>query len=246
MSFSELDRASRSNRTAMVLAALCVIGACKKNDGEAAPGGYAQGQVGVGAAAGAPATAPAQGGAPATAPAPTPAPATAGAPPNTTTTVPLPGASTVPAAPAIPPPQAGPTAVRLDATAAAAVVPILSGLTKDNVQSGAKPLGEPVVGNFGQNQKLEFPVQLSPNKCYTVVATGLPPVSEVGLQLELTTALPGLAPVLAVDSERGPTAVIGKKTQCYRWTLGVIAAPGKVVVQVTGGTGLVAAQVFEK
>jgi hypothetical protein len=232
----------------MVVAALCVIGACKKNDGETAPGGYAQGQVGVGAAAGAPgaAPAPAQGGAPATAPAPTVAPATAGAPSGTTTTVPLPGASTVPATPAIPAQQAGPNAVRLDATAAAAVTPILGGLTKDNVQAGAKPLGDPVVGNFGQNQKLEFPVQLTPNKCYTVVATGLPPVSEVGLQLEVTTVLPGLAPVLAVDSDRGPTAVIGKKSQCYRWTLGVIPAPGKVVVQVTGGSGLVAAQVYEK
>lgn len=242
MSFSELGRASRSNRTAVVVAALCVIGACKKNDGEAAPGGYAQGQVGVGAAGAAPTAAPAQGGAPATAPAPTAAAATAGAPP-------LPGATTVPAvpaAPAIPPPQAGPTAARLDATAAAAVVPILAGLVKDNVQSGAKPVGEAVVGNFAQGQTLEFPVQLVPNKCYTVVATGLPPVGEVGLQLQLTTALPGMAPVLAVDSDRGPTAVIGKKTQCYRWTLGVIPAPGKVVVQVTAGTGLVAAQVYEK
>jgi len=240
MSFSELGRASRPNRTAIVVAALCVIGACKKNDGEAAPGGYAQGQVGVGAAAGAaPTAAPAQGGAPATAP--TPAPATAGAPPAPTTTVPA-----VPAAPAIPPPQAGPTAVRLDATAAAAVVPVLAGLVKDNVQSGAKPLGDPVVGNFAQGQTLEFPVQLTPNKCYTVVASGLPPVAEVGLQLQLTTVLPGMAPVLAVDSDRGPTAVLGKKTQCYRWTLGVIPAPGKVVVQVTAGTGLVAAQVYEK
>jgi hypothetical protein len=55
-----------------------------------------------------------------------------------------------------------------------------------------------------------------------------------------------MAPVLAVDSDRGPTATIGKKAACYRWTLGVIPAPGKVVVQVTGGTGLVAAQVYEK
>ena len=238
MSFSELGRPSPSNRTAIVVAALCVIGACKKNDGETAPGGYAQGQVGT-SAAGAPAAAPAQGGAPATAPAP--AAGAAGAPPLV-----VPAAPALPGAPVIPPPQAGPTAVRLDATAAAAVVPVLAGLVKDNVQSGAKPVGDPVVGNFGQNQTLEFPVQLQPNKCYTVVATGLPPVSEVGLQLQLTTVLPGMAPVLAVDSDRGPTATIGKKAACYRWTLGVIPAPGKVVVQVTGGTGLVAAQVYEK
>jgi len=184
--------------------------------------------------------APAQGGAPATA---APAPGTAGAP--VATTVPATPAPTS-TAPAFPPPQAGPTAVRLDANASAAVTPILAGLVKDNVQSGAKPVGDAVVGNFGANQTLEFAVQLQPNKCYTVIAAGLPPVSEVGLQLQLTTVLPGMAPVLAVDSDRGPTAVIGKKSQCYKWTVGVIPAPGKVVVQVPGGTGLVAAQVYEK
>ena len=242
MSLSQPGRTLRSNRAAFVVTALCVIAACKKNDGEAAAGGYAQGQVGPGQAAGAGPVAPAaQGGAPATAPAA--AAGAAGAPAATTVpATPAPSAT----APAFPPPQPGPVAARLDATSAAAVTPILAGLVKDNVQSGAKPVGDAVVGNFGANQTLEFPVQLQPNKCYTVIAAGLPPVSEVGLQLQLTTVLPGMAPVLAVDSDRGPTAVIGKKTQCYKWTLGVIPAPGKVVVQVPGGTGLVAAQVYEK
>lgn len=242
MSLSQPGRALRSNRAAVVISALCVIAACKKNDGEAAAGGYAQGQVGPGQAAGAgPGVTPAQGGAPATAPG---AAAGAAAAPVATTVPATPAPSAT--APAFPPPQPGPTAARLDATAAAAVSPILAGLVKDNVQSGAKPVGDAVVGNFGANQTLEFPVQLQPNKCYTVIAAGLPPVSEVALQLQLTTALPGMAPVLAVDSDRGPTAVIGKKSQCYKWTLGVIPAPGKVVVQVPGSTGLVAAQVYEK
>jgi len=242
MSLSQPGRTLRSNRAAFVVTALCVIAACKKNDGEAAAGGYAQGQVGPGQAAGAGPVAPAaQGGAPATAPT---APAGAAGAPAATTVPATPAPSAT--APAFPPPQPGPVAARLDATAAAAVTPILAGLVKDNVQSGAKPVGDAVVGNFGANQTLEFPVQLQPNKCYTVIAAGLPPVSEVGLQLQLTTVLPGMAPVLAVDSDRGPTAVIGKKTQCYKWTLGVIPAPGKVVVQVPGGTGLVAAQVYEK
>jgi hypothetical protein len=228
-------RSSRSSRIAFVIAAVAVAGACKKNDGEAAPGGYVQGQVG--AAAGAGPTAPtAQGGAPATGP--TVAPAGAGAAPVPTTGV--------PGTPAASQPPTGPTAQRLDATAAAAVQPILVALQKDNVQSGAKPLGEAVVGNFGQNQTLEFPVQLQPNKCYTIVAAGLPPITEVNVQLQLTTVLPGMSPVLAVDSDRGATAVIGKKATCYKWTLGVIPAPAKVVLQVPGGSGLVAAQVYEK
>jgi hypothetical protein len=227
-------RSSRSNRLALVMATVAVVGACKKNDGEAAPGGYVQGQVGAGAAAGAGPTAlSGQGGAPATALA-----GAGGAPAAATTGV--------PGTPGVPAPPTGPTAQRLDATAAAAVQPILTALQKDNVQAGAKPVGEAVVGNFGQNQSLEFPVQLQPNKCYTVVAAGLPPITEVNVQLQLTTVLPGMAPVLAVDSDRGVTAVIGKKASCYKWTVGVIPAPGKVVVQVPGAGGLVAVQVYEK
>ena len=233
-------RLSRSHRIAFVAGAVAVAGACKKNDGEAAPGGYVQGQVGVGAAAGAgPTAAPGQGGAPATTPVPAAAgvPGVAGAAPVTTG---VPGTPTAPQAPT------GPNAQRLDASATAAVAPILAALQKDNVQAGAKPVGDTVVGNFGQNQTLEFPVQLQPNKCYTVVAAGLPPITEVNVQLQLTTVLPGMSPVLAVDSDRGVTAVIGKKGSCYKWQLGVIPAPGKVVVQVPSGSGLVVAQVYEK
>jgi hypothetical protein len=144
------------------------------------------------------------------------------------------------------PTQAGPIAQRLDATAAAAVQPIITGLVKDNVQAGAKPVGDLLVGNFTQGQTLDMPIQLQPNKCYTVVATGLPGVTEVNVQLQLTTVIPGMAPVLAVDQDQGATAVLGKKTACYKWMFGVIPAPGKVIVQVTGGGGLVAAQAYEK
>jgi len=239
-----LQRAARSNRAAVLVACVCVSFGCKKNDGQTAPGGYMQGQVGVGAAAGAGPTAPmAQGGAPAVAqPGATGVAAAAGAPGVAS----APTATSVPAHPTVPPPPAGPTAQRLDATAAAAVTPILASLTKDNVQAGAKPIGEAVVGNFAQGQTLEFPIQLQPNKCYTIVAAGLPPVGEVNVQLELATVVPGMAPVLAVDQDRGALAVLGKKSGCYRWMFGVIAAPGKVVLQVPAGSGLVAAQAYEK
>ena len=71
-------------------------------------------------------------------------------------------------------------------------------------------------------------------------------MTEVNVQLQLTTVIPGMAPVLAVDQDQGATAVLGKKTACYKWMFGVIPAPGKVIVQVTGGSGLVAAQAYEK
>jgi hypothetical protein len=134
----------------------------------------------------------------------------------------------------------------LDATSAAAVKPVIEGLAKESIPAGAKPIGETLVGNFAQGQSLDIAIQLQPNKCYTVVATGLPPVTEVNVQLTLSTVIPGMAPVLAVDQDQGATAVLGRKSTCYRWMFGVIPAPAKVVVQVTSGSGLVAAQAYEK
>jgi len=227
MSFRHLP-VRRVHPSAVVFLALASVAAgtaCKKNDGQTAAGGYVQGQVGAAGNGAAAMPGVAAGG----------APAAGGAAPYAT------GAG-APGAPA----PGGPVAQRLDAAAAAAVQPILSGLVKDNVQAGAKPVGEALVGNFSQGQTLDVPIQLQPNKCYTVIATGLPPVTEVNVQLQLTTVIPGMSPVLAVDQDTGATAVLGKKSACYRWSFGVIPASGKVVVQVMGGSGLVAAQAYEK
>jgi len=143
------------------------------------------------------------------------------------------------------PTQAGPIAQRLDAAAAAAVQPILTGLVKDNVQAGAKPVGDALVGNFTQGQTLDVPIQLQPNKCYTVIGIGLPPVQNLDIQLAPFVAMPGLpAMVLAADQTVGPQAVIGEKATCYR--SGPIAVPMKVIVTVSQGSGVAAVQVYEK
>jgi hypothetical protein len=231
MSFRHLP-VRRVHPSAVVFLALASVAAgtaCKKNDGQTAAGGYVQGQVGAAGNGAAAMPGTATGGAPAAGGA---APyASAGSPATAGTAGPPPG---------------GPVAQRLDAAAAAAVQPILSGLVKENVQAGAKPVGEALVGNFSQGQTLDLPIQLQPNKCYTVIATGLPPVTEVNVQLQLVTVIPGMSPVLAVDQDTGATAVLGKKSACYRWSFGVIPASGKIVVQVMGGSGLVAAQAYEK
>jgi hypothetical protein len=226
----------RSRRTPHVLTALyalVVLGvACKKNDGETAAGGYVQGGLGApGGAGGAFATAgrAGAGGAPGGAAG---AIAQAGAPSA--------GAAGIAGSAGAPFPQ------RLDATAGAAVQPLLNQLAKQETQPGMKPIGPTLVGNFQQGQSLDVPIQLTPNKCYSVVAASLPPVTEVNVQLQLVTPIPGAAPVLAIDQDSGPTAVLGKKATCYRWMLGSFPAPAKVVVQVVGGSGLVAAQAYEK
>ncbi|HEX6276879.1 MAG TPA: hypothetical protein VFZ53_27755 [Polyangiaceae bacterium] len=207
--------------TLFVSLAVAAFVGCKKDDQAGMSGGYQLGQPmagagGAGAQAGAGAAVAGSGGAP------------------------------VAAGGSVAAPPTGPVAQKLDASAAAAIRPILDQSAKEHTQPGAKPVGETLVGNFGTGQTLETQVLLQPNKCYTVVATGLPQVTEVNVQLVLQTPLPGMTPVLAVDQDSGPTAVLGKKATCYKWMFGTIPASAKVVVQVTGGSGLVAAQTYEK
>ncbi len=102
-----------------------------------------------------------------------------------------------------------------------------------------------MVGNFQQGQSLEAQLQLSPGKCYTIVGAGLPPVSEVNLEIQAATAIPGMPPLLAQDSDTGTQAVLGHKPNCYAWPL-PMSAPVKVVLSVANGSGLAAAQVYEK
>ncbi len=143
-----------------------------------------------------------------------------------------------------PPPRGGGQATPVDANMAAAAMAIIGPLAQSQAP-GAKAVGSPLAGNFQQGQTLEAAVQLSPGKCYTVVAAGAPGVSEVNVQLVATTPLPGLAPVLAQDADTGAQAVLGKAPDCYKWAF-MFSAPAKVVLTVAGGAGLAAAQVYEK
>lgn len=192
----------------------------------AAPSGYgAQPQYGQ------PAAAPTGYGAQPSYGAPTGAPSASGAP-------------TMPGMPAMGT-SSGPSATPLDPSAGVAATAILTQLAAGSIVSGAKPLGSPIVGNFQTGQSLEGQLQLSPGKCYTIVGAGIPPVSELNLQLVAVTPIPNMAPVLAQDSDSGFQAVVGKKPNCYKWPLPV-GVPVKVVMTVAGGSGLAAAQVYEK
>ena len=177
-------------------------------------------------------------------------PSTTGYPPATT-----PGATppaTTPPATGLPPvgglpptAPAAPQATPLDPSAAAAVQPILAQLASSKAAAGAKPIGSVMAANFQQGQALEAQVQMEPGKCYTVVGAGVPPVTELDLQLVAVTPMPGMAPVLAVDNTTGMQSVLGEKPNCFKWAW-PIPAPVKVVVTVSGGSGLAAAQLFGK
>lgn len=110
---------------------------------------------------------------------------------------------------------------------------------------GAKPVGETRVGMIGTNQSLEQAVAMRPGKCYTVVAVGLPPVTELNVQLLPATTVPGMNAVLAQDQTVGPQAILGQAPNCFKWALPVEGSV-RVVTTVASGAGLVASQVYEK
>jgi hypothetical protein len=157
-------------------------------------------------------------------------------------TAPAPAAS-VPAI--IPTATPGAPAQQLDASAGAAAQPILNQLATTEAP-GAKPVGAAVVGMFQPGQQLETTMQMAPGKCYSVVAAGLPPITEVNVQLVAAMPIPGAAgPVLAEDQTVGSNAVLGKAPNCFKWPLPMPASV-RVVTTVAAGQGIAAMQVYEK
>lgn len=149
------------------------------------------------------------------------------------------------AAPPIATSTPGTPAQALDATSLAAVTPLLSPLATQNAP-GAKPVGTAIGGNFQQGQVLESQVQMNPGKCYTVVGAAMPTVQNLDIELVPLMPVPGLAsPVMAADQTQGATAIVGAAPNCFKWALPV-GGPMKVVVRVTAGQGMAAAQVYEK
>ena len=222
-----------SKQSALVLAALAIV-ACGGDDKPAAapmaqqcpPGQYFDGQICQSMQGAAPANTAAPGAA-------APGAAAPGAP------------AAAPGAPApVVTAQAGPTATPLDPAAAAAATQAINLLSPQSAP-GAKPVGSAIAGQFQQGQSLEGQIQMQPNKCYTLIGVGLPPVQNLDIQLAPFVAMAGLpAMVLAADQTVGPNAVIGEKAGCYR--SGPIAVPMKVIVTVSQGSGVAAVQVYEK
>ena len=121
----------------------------------------------------------------------------------------------------------------------------MNGLATQEAPAGAKPVGSMLAGQFQQGQTLEQQLSLQPGKCYTVIGTGLPPVSEVNVRFVAVTPIPGSAMVMAQDQGTGASAVLGKKPNCYK-NPAPFALPVKLVLEVAGGSGVAAAQVYEK
>jgi hypothetical protein len=142
---------------------------------------------------------------------------------------------------------AGPTATPLDPTAAQAATQLIAPLGTQHAPAGAKPVGAAIAGNFQQGQSLESQIQMNPGKCYTVVGVALPPATELDIALVPVLPIPGLpSPTLAADvNSKGTTSVVGAKPDCVKWAW-PMSGMVKVVMTVSQGSGVAAAQVFEK
>jgi hypothetical protein len=181
-----------------------------------------------------------QTGAPvATTPGAAPAGTVPGAAPAGTAPAGLPG---LPVATA----SAGPTATPLDPATAQAVTSLIAPLAASAAAPGAKAVGAAIAGNFAQGQSLDQTVQMNPGKCYTIVGVGVPTVQNLDIQLVPSISIPGLPPaVVASDSTVGSNAIVGQQPNCYKWAL-PMGGTMKVIVTVSQGQGMAAAQVFEK
>jgi hypothetical protein len=140
----------------------------------------------------------------------------------------------------------GPTATPLDPTQAQAATQLITPLGTQHAPAGAKAVGSAIAGNFQQGQSLEAQVQMNPGKCYTVVGVGLPPVTNLDIALVPALPIPGLpAATMAADNTVGSTAIVGDKPNCFKWAF-PMSGMMKVIMTVSQGSGVAAAQVFEK
>lgn len=166
--------------------------------------------------------------------------------PTATGTAPPPATGTGTATSPIPTAQPGPTATPLDATAAAAATALIDPLAKQHTPPGAtKTDGGAMAGNFTQGQSLEVTIQMQPGRCYTVVGAAVPTVQNLDVQIAPVTPIPGMAAILAQDQTTGPTAVTGANPSCFKWAA-PMAAPMRIIMTVSAGQGIAAAQVYQK
>jgi hypothetical protein len=158
----------------------------------------------------------------------------------------LPGGFPIPGFPAQPAPSggaAGGSAQALDPNLAQLAVAPLTVFANTEAPGMTKE-GATVAGNFQEGQTLEGTFSFQPGKCYTVVAVGAG-ITEIDLEMQYVTPIPGLAPSIGKDGQKGPQASIGGKGNCLR-PISPFPANAKFIVRASKGAGVAAAQLYVK
>ena len=172
--------------------------------------------------------------------APAPQPSTAATPPSGTPV--NPGSAHVSSfAPLDAAPNNG-TAQPIDPTLAGAAGAILDKVA-GNLAPGASREGAPMAATFAAGQTMEQVVQLATGRCYTVVAAG-PTVQAWDFSLILVANPVPVQPVLLHEAATGTPAAMAGNGNCFKWNWPPVTA--RVVVQVTQGGGIAAAQLYGK
>jgi hypothetical protein len=168
------------------------------------------------------------------------------------------GGTTATAAPPPPPPPppaptTDPTAVGpCDAVTQLALQTAIQSREKAELGPGMKKEGTFRCEKVTEGGSTKVPVTLQPGRCYTFLAHSFPNVTEVNVFVKPNFGpqppplLAGFANmVFAQDAETGPTASIGKGTDCFKNPLPL---PGAAVVDVVSqaGAGPVALQIYSK
>jgi hypothetical protein len=104
--------------------------------------------------------------------------------------------------------------------------------------------GPTVAANFQEGQTLESAFSFQPGKCYTVVAVGAG-ITELDIEMQYVTPIPGLNPQIGNDGMKGAQASIGGRGKCLK-PISPIATNAKFIVRATKGAGVAAAQLFVK
>ena len=127
--------------------------------------------------------------------------------------------------------------------AQAATIPLMA-VANDQAR-GMRELTPIVAAQFQPGQVMEAAFQLSPGRCYTVIAVGQG-ITEMDIQIVLLQPIPGVQnPSLAQDNSSGATAVLGGGGNCYKWPFPV-GANAKAVFTAVQGSGIAAGRVYEK
>jgi hypothetical protein len=151
------------------------------------------------------------------------------------------------AAPTVPAPNTGAatggTAQPADPAIATMAVPGLAGYAAQQAPGMAKD-GNAVAGGFQTGQTLEGSFMFQPGKCYTLVAQGVG-ITQLDLEMQYVTPIPGLAPMAGKSSTRGSQAVIGGGNNCLR-PISPFPAQAKFIVKATSGAGVAVAQLYSK
>jgi hypothetical protein len=109
---------------------------------------------------------------------------------------------------------------------------------------GMQKDGAPIAGNFQTGQTLESTFTFQPGKCYTLLATGVG-ITQLDLEMQYVTPVPGLSPQVGKSSTRGAQASIGAGNNCLK-PLSPFPAQAKYIVRATAGAGVASAQLFSK